>query len=174
MIGLAIVALLAPAQETEKMMVRAQSEGYAVLEFEESCMAGGLYNRAAVIRAAAASPRKYGAPTVGPDETVTSWNSSWGSLHYVQPAPGTRAATFPQCNMTAFTYSPVNRKSLDEALSEMIDRKVRSKVTETHRGTRVAWSWSDGQGRPVTLISVLDRKTPQQITLSLQSVSGPE
>jgi hypothetical protein len=174
MIGIAIAALLAPVQDTQQMMVRAQTEEFAVLEFEESCMAGGLYNRAAVIRAASASPRKYGEPALGPEATVTSWNSSWGSLHYVQPAPGTKAESFPQCNMTAFTRNPVNRKSLDKALGDMIDRKVRSKVTETHRGTHVAWSWADSEGRPVTLISVLDRKTPQQITLSLQSVQGPQ
>jgi hypothetical protein len=172
MIGMAILALLGAPQDTEKMMVRAQSEGYAVLEFEETCM-GGLYNRAAVTRAASASPRKYGAPATSADAAVTSWNSSWGSLHYVQPEPGTRAEAMPQCNMTAFTYSKVNRAALDKALGEMIDRKVRSKVTETHRGNHISWSWTDSEGRYATLISVLDRKTPQQITLSLQSVQGP-
>jgi hypothetical protein len=173
MIGMTILALLGAPQETQQMMVRAQSEAYAVVEFEETCM-GALYNRAAVVRAAAASPRKYGEPATSPDAAVTSWNSSWGSLHYVQPEPGTRAQAMPQCNMTAFTRTRVSRAALDKALSDMVDRKVRSTVTETQRGDRLSWSWTDSEGRYATLISVLDRKTPQQITLSLQSIQGPQ
>ena len=172
MIALVLAAQPVP-QDTEQMMVRASTEEFAVLEFEASCM-GGLYNRAAVVRAATESPRRYGAPAMSEDALVTSWNSSWGSLHYVQAPAGTSKATFPQCNMTAFTRKPVSRKALDKALSAMLDRKVRSKITETQRGTHIAWSWTDSEGRPVTLLSVLDRKTPQQITLSLQSVEGPQ
>jgi hypothetical protein len=168
-----LLALLAPSQNTEQMMVRPSTEAMAVEDFGASCM-GSLYNRAAVIKAAAVSPRKYVMTPTTADAQVTSWNSSWGSLHYVQPAPGTRAETLPQCNLTAFTRNPVDRKKLDGAISDMIDQKVRSRVTEAHRGDHIAWSWTDGEGRGMTLVSVLDKKTPQQITLSLQSVEAPK
>ncbi len=166
MIGLTLIALLAlPAQETQQMKVRASTEAGAVGEFEAACM-GKLYDRDAVVRTATESKRVYGTAEATADAALTSWNSSYGALHYIQSG----SKTTPQCNLTAFTRAPVDRSTLVKTLDAMVRRNVTTRIKAVKEESMATWNWEDAMGRPVTLMWVYTGRTPQQITLSLQAL----
>lgn len=163
---LALMLFAAAAQDTQQMRVRPTSEADAVREFEATCLAG-FRDAAKLDQAVAASKRGYTAEAVAGQAGWRNWTSPFGSLHYfVGSAAGGRGAS--ACDFTAFTQAPVNRRVLAEAVEAMAARHAARELTEFSEGNSVAWSWIDAQNRPVTVVMVLDRKTPQQIVLSLR------
>jgi len=162
------LALAWAPQETEQMRVRPSSEADAVADFERTCVAG-LTNPDVLRRAAAASPRGY-VRQAGDDSAISwrNWTSPYGTLHYLQGGPETSTAFVPECNFTSFTRAAVNRRALYGALEALAVRNARSGLAESEQGGHRAWSWLGAAREPRMVIAVLDRKTPNQITLSLR------
>ncbi len=160
--------LMMAAQDTEVMRVRPSTESEAVREFEATCVAG-LRDPARLDQAVAASKRGYGAESPAGGASWRSWNSTFGSLHYLAAATGNRVA--PACDFTAFTQFSVDRDALIEQIGAMAARHAAASLTEWQDRGTTAWTWIDAQKRSVTLTLVLDRATPQQIVLSLRPLS---
>jgi hypothetical protein len=166
LIGFFALALVAAPQQLETMTVRPSTEAQAVAEFEATCIAG--FRSLGSLRASAgASPRKYAEDAAATGDGWRNWKSSFGSIHYHEQAAGDQRAT-PQCNFTSFTASEVNRRALADEIADMAQRQAASDLTESRDHGAVTWSWRDAQERPMSVMVVLDRKTPQQITLALR------
>ncbi|MEI9849623.1 MAG: hypothetical protein WDN24_00830 [Sphingomonas sp.] len=52
----------------------------------------------------------------------------------------------------------------------MVRRQAPSRLIESLERGNIVWTWVDARKRPVSVMVVLDRKTPQQITLSVRPV----
>jgi hypothetical protein len=167
MIELLLATLALPmAQDTEQLRVRPTTEAAAVREFENSCMAGH-FERASVVRAAGASPRKYSRTPDSSDGKVMTWLSNAGTLQFVGPETG----TISRCTMTAFTASRVSQRELDDQLSMMVERKRgNERIREMEIDGRKSWSWQDSYGNPVRLVPIVTPKMPQQILFVLETV----
>jgi hypothetical protein len=166
-ISMFAIALLAP-QDAEQMRVRPSSEVAAVREFEAICVKS-LNDPGAVERAVAASPRGYVVDASQADNRFRSWTSAYGTVHYLQRLPGERKVATPQCSFTSFTRAPVHWRTLNTELSGSVDRATSEQVAETRTRDNISWRWQERGGRSVMLYSVVNRKTPQQITLSIQA-----
>jgi len=153
------------AQETQLMRVRPTTEAQAVREFEETCVAG-FRDSARLNQAIAASKRGY-TQQAAAESGRHSWVSPFGSLHYFDETMADERRV-PACNFTAFTRDTVNRRILAEEVAAMARRNAVDSLIESRDEDRVSWSWIDAEKRPVTVMVVVDRKTPQQIILSLR------
>lgn len=166
-LSLILTALIAP-QNAEQMRVRPSSEIAAVREFEAICVKG-LDDPGAIERAVAASPRGYVVDASQADNRFRSWTSPYGTVHYLQRLPGERKAATPQCSFTSFTSAPVQWRTLNTELSGTVDRATDAQVSETKTRDNISWRWEGRDRRTVMLYSVINRRTPQQITLSIQA-----
>jgi hypothetical protein len=166
-LSLILTAMFAP-QNAEQMRVRPSSETDAVREFETICVKG-LNDPGVIERAVAASSRGYVVDTSQADNRFRSWTSPYGTVHYLQRLPGERKAATPQCSFTSFTAAPVHWRMLNTELSGSVDRATDAQVAETKTRDNVSWRWEGRDGRSVMLYSVVNRRTPQQITLSIQA-----
>ena len=164
-----LLALSALPQQTETMKVRPSTEADAVAEFEATCVSN-FHNVEGLKRAAAASRRGYAFEDSPTPYGWRNWTSPFGTVHYYEG--GEQSSRFvPECNLTSFTRAPVNRRLLYAAVEAMAMRQAQSGLAESDQSGHRAWSWFGANKSPAMVVAVLDRKTPNQITLSLKPMA---
>ena len=161
-----LLALTALPQQTETMKVRPSTEAEAAAEFEVTCVSN-LYDYEGLKRAAAASRRAYSFQDGGTSLSWRNWLSPYGTIHYLQGGAAT-SDMVPKCNLTSFTRKPVDRGALDAALRAMAKRHSARGYFEGRGERGLFWSWQNRAGAAMTVDVVLDRRTPQQIVLTLR------
>ena len=164
-----LAAAAAVPQQTEQMRVRPSTEAEAVAEFEATCVAG-LYDVETLRRGAAASRRGYTLASDGGARGWRNWTSSYGSIHFLEGVPET-SSFVPKCNMVSFTRVAVNRRALEVALRAMAKRRSARGYTELRRNDGLAWSWFNARNQPMTAAIAIDRRTPQQVVLTLEPIA---
>jgi hypothetical protein len=170
-----LLALTALPQQTETMKVRPSTEADAVAEFEATCVTH-FRDYEGLTRAAAASRRGYSFKDDGGSPGWRNWISSYGTIHYQEPARDLQrrietSDLQPKCNLTSFTRAPVNRRLLYAAVDAMAQRQAQSGLAESDYRENRAWSWFGANKDPRMVAVVLDRKTPNQITLMLMPMA---
>lgn len=164
-----VAAIAAAPQDTEQMRVRPSTEADAVAEFEATCVSG-LYDVETLRRAAAASRRGYTLQGDPGPRSWRNWISSYGSIHFLEGAAETSSLA-PKCNMVSFTRAPVDRRAVEVALRAMAKRRSARGYAELRRNDGLAWSWYNGRNQPMTVAVAIDRRTPQQLVLTLEPIA---